>query len=149
MSTVTEVTAEQLSQPVAGEPTGHLAAGGAVRTSIRDRIASHAAYKSKLVHIEEWGVDIELRSMSLGERNGMITKAKGDAGDQDTDISVIYPELIMRCAHDPETGEKVFAEDDTAFINSLPAELMDKLALPAMAISGMGEKADEDAAKKS
>lgn len=130
-------------------PAGYLAEGGGVRASIRDRIKAIAPYSKDTVHVEEWDTDIELRSLSLGERNDMLNKSRGEDGQADADISVIYPEMLIRTCFDPETGEKVFAEDDAAFINSLPASIMDKLAIPSMKLSGMADTAKEDAAKKS
>lgn len=130
-------------------PQGFNGEGGSVRLSVRDKIMAVSPYSAKTIHVDEWDADIEIRSLSLFERNDMLNKAKGDDGKADADISVIYPELIMRTAFDPATGEKVFAEDDAAFINSLPANLMDKLAIPAMQLSGMADNTVDEAAKKS
>lgn len=136
----------QVTSP-AGETDGYKAPGGSLRLSIRDRIAAVAPYSSKLVPVEEWGIEAEIRSLSLGERNEMLNKAAGDDGD--ADIRSIYPEMVVRCTFDPETGERVFGDDDIAFINSRPANLVDKLAVPAMELSGMADDAVEDEAKKS
>lgn len=142
--------AQRVAPPA--ETEGYKAPGGVVRRSIRDRIAAVAPYTSRLVTVEEWdGVQVEVRSLSLGERNAMLAKAAEGEDGGNTDISTIYPEMVMRCTFDPETGEKVFNEEDEAFINSRPANLVDKLAMPAMELSGMkdSEKAVDDAAKKS
>lgn len=160
MSTVTENTENTTSVEAAqqfvrhdpaAETSGYLAKGGEVRQSIRDRIAAVAPYTAMLVTVEEWdNVQVEVRSLSLGERNAMLAKA-ADNGGAGADISTIYPEMVMRCTFDPETGEKIFGDDDEGFINSRPANLVDKLAMPAMELSGMkdSEKAVDDAAKKS
>lgn len=129
---------------VAGETEGFKAPGGGLRASIRDRIAAVAPYESKLVEVSEWDATIEVRSMSLGERNAMLTDADGD-----TDISALYPKIVLRCAYDPESGERIFGDDDEAFINTRPAHIIDKLAIPALQLSGMAEAALDDAAKKS
>lgn len=142
----------QQASPVA-ETGGFKAPGGGLRPSIRDRIAAVAPYTSRMVTVAEWdNVIVEIRSLSLGERNAMLAKAAEGEDGGNTDISTIYPEMVMRCTFDPETGEKVFnSDEDEAFINSRPANLVDKLAMPAMELSGMkdSEKAVDDAAKKS
>lgn len=131
-----------------GEPTGYLAPGGAQRPSVRDRIKAMKPYSAETVHVAEWEADVELRSLSLGERNEILQEAR--QGDSDMDISVLYPQIIVKCSYDPETGTRLFEDDEIAFINSLPANLMDKLAVPAMKLSGMsGDPVDESAKKSS
>lgn len=154
MSTVTENVGTESTftriEPVS-ETGGYKAPGGEVRRSIRDRIAAIAPYTKKLVTVEAWdNVVVEVRSLSLGERNQMLQKAAEDEG-AGADISTIYPEMVMRCTYDPDTGEKVFNDDDEAFINSRPANLVDELAIPALELSGMKDsnQAVDDAAKKS
>lgn len=142
--------APQVVEP-AGQTGGYLAPGGEVRPSIRDRIAKTAPYTYKLVSVEEWdNVIVEIRSLNLGERNAMLSKIH-EAGGEGADITTIYPEMVLRCSFDPASGDKVFTDDDLAFINSRPANLVDKLAIPAMELSGMRdtEKVVDEAAKKS
>lgn len=137
----------QVSSP-AGETDGFKAPGGSLRRSIRDRIASVAPYTAELVTIHEWDdVQIEVRSLSLGARNDMLARAAETEGD--ADLRIIYPEMVMLCSYDPETGDRVFADDDLEFINSRPANLVDKLAVPAMRLSGMNESSVEEAGKES
>lgn len=136
----------QLSAPI-GESAGFKAEGGVTRLSIRDRIAACAPYAAEIVKIPEWDVEIEVRSMALGERNEMLQRAS--EGEGDTNIQSVYPEMVVRCSYDPETGERVFSQDDVEFINTRRADLVDKLALAAMKLSGMDEDSVDEEAKKS
>lgn len=144
--TAHEYPVSQKYQPP-GESGGYKAPGGGMRPSIRERIAAHAPYTAELVQIEEWDLEIEVRSLSLGERNEMLAKAAENDGE--ADMATLYPEIVCRCSYDPETGDKVFAPDDIAFVNSYPGHIIDKIAIPAMKLSGMGEGAVDEEAKKS
>lgn len=138
----------QVTSP-APETQGYQGPGGTLRLSIRDRIAAIAPYSKEIVTVEEWGgVQIEVRSLSLGARNDMLARAAESEGG-DADLRVIYPEMVLLCCYDPATGERVFADDDLEFINSRPANIVDKLAHPAMRLSGMSESAVDEASKAS
>ena len=134
--------------PVESETAGYKGEGGAIRTSIRDRIRAARPYTKELVEVEEWEATIEVRSISLGLRNEMMLSVI-DPDTKQADVRKLYPEMIIACSYDPETGEKVFADDDAAFLNGLDAGVLDKIAKPAMELSGMNEKSKDAAAGKS
>lgn len=129
-----------------GETEGHKAAGGALRRSVRDRIAARRPYASETV--EAFDEQIEVRSISLGLRNEMLASVI-DPETKEADVKKLYPELIIRSAFDPETGERIFSDDDLAFINGLDAGDADILAKAAMRLSGMTDDAKDKEAGKS
>ena len=129
-----------------GETEGYKAAGGAVRLSIRDRIAARRPYASEVV--TAFGEKIEVRSISLGLRNEMLASVI-DPETKEADVKLLYPELIIRSCYDPETGERVFADDDMAFINGRDAGSGDILAKAALKLSGMTDEAKDSEAGKS
>lgn len=132
---------------VASETDGYKGAQGAVRGSIRDRIAKRRPYSSEIV--DAFDEKIEVRSISLGLRNEMLASVI-DEETKEADVKKLYPELIIRTCFDPETGERVFSDDDLAFINGLDAGDSDKLAKPALRLSGMSDDVkDEEAGKSS
>lgn len=134
--------------PVAGETGGYKAEGGGVRESIRDRIQKARPYTKELVEVAEWDVAIEVRSISLGLRNEMMLSVI-DEDTKQADIRKLYPEMIIACSYDPETGDKVFASDDAAFLNGLDAGILDKIAKPALKLSGMNDDSKDKEAGKS
>lgn len=134
--------------PVASETAGYKGEGGAIRTSIRDRIRAARPYTSELVEVEAWGVTVEVRSISLGLRNEMMLSVI-DPDTKTADIRKLYPEMIIACSYDPETGEKVFSEDDAAFLNGLDAGTTDIVAKPALRLSGMNDDSKDKEAGKS
>lgn len=129
------------------DPQGFQGSGSVTRPSVRERMRNVQPFSKELVELTDWDMTVEIHSLSLGERNEMLANSRTEDGE--ADITKFYPEMILRTTFDPETGEAVFAADDIAFINSLPADTMDKLAKTAMRLSGMTEKADDEAGKES
>jgi hypothetical protein len=135
--------------PVAGETEGYRAPGGTVRPSMRDRIAARRPYSTELKYVKSWDETVEVRSISLGVRNEMMERVM-DPETKEADVKLLIPELLIRCAHDPETGERIFADDDLAFLNGQDSGAADEVAEVAMRLSGMtdGDK-DKEAGKSS
>lgn len=134
-----------LTQPVS-EEGGFKAPGGNTREAIRARMNAVKPYTSVPVRVDEWDADFEVRSLSLGDRNDMMATLLGD-GSGAPDTRKMFPTIIIACTYDVN-GEKVFTPEDEAWLNSLPANLVDKIALPAMKLSGMGQDNAVDAAAK-
>lgn len=129
--------------PVAGETEGYKAPGGALRPSMRERLALRRPYTSEPVYVPSWDETVEVRSISLGLRNEMMDRVM-DPETKEANVKLLYPELLIRTAYDPETGERIFADDDLAFINGQDAGAADTVAKVAMRLSGMVE-GDKDA----
>ncbi|MDX1388468.1 MAG: hypothetical protein R3344_04730 [Acidobacteriota bacterium] len=68
----------------------------------------------------------------------------GDLDEGDTgralDIGVWF---ATRCVVD-ENGERVFSDEDTGFVESLPARLLDEIAIAVSRLSGVSEEAVEE-----
>ena len=115
--------------------------------SIRDRILSADDTHSKLVEIPEWGVTVEVRSMSGASRASLMQASVESGGI--VDMMKIYPDLIIQTTFDPETGEQVFTADDRDALMGKNGSILDRLAEVATAISGFSEKAVDEAGKGS
>lgn len=136
-------------QPVPGETEGFKAPGGAVRPSMRDRIANRRPYSTEEIYVKSWDETIEVRSISLGVRNDMMERVM-DPETKEANVKLLIPELLIQTAYDPETGARVFADDDLAFLNGQDSGAADEVAAVAMRLSGMveGDK-DKEAGKSS
>ncbi|ALY09591.1 hypothetical protein SALGADO_66 [Arthrobacter phage Salgado] len=133
---------------VASELGGYRAPGGGARLSIRDRAVAARPYSTELVEVPEWDATVEVRSLPLGERNEMMAEVV----DEETgkgDFKAMFPALVIRAVFDPETGERVFAPDDAATINGFDAGVIDRVAEVALKLSGLADKAKDNAAGKS
>ncbi len=133
---------------VPGETEGYKAPGGGLRASLRDRIANRRPYSTEKVYVKSWEEWVEVRSISLGVRNEMMERVM-DPETKEADVKLLYPELLIRTAFDPENGERIFADDDLAFINGQDAGAADEVAKVAMRLSGMVEGDKEKEAGKS
>lgn len=134
--------------PVPAETDGFRAPGGGLRPSLRERIAARRPYTTQDVYVPAWEETVQVRSLSLGVRNEMMERVM-DPETKEPNLQLLFPELLIRTAHDPETGERIFADDDLAFINGQDAEAADTVAKVAMELSGMAEKSKDEAAGKS
>ena len=115
--------------------------------SLRDRILAVDDSQREQLVVPEWGMTIEIRGMS-GASRASITQ---DAADNNGTINFgkMMPEIIVGCVFDPETGEQVFTADDRALVMEKSGAALDKIVTLAMALSGFGEKAVDDAGKGS
>ncbi|ATW59940.1 tail assembly chaperone [Arthrobacter phage Waltz] len=132
---------------VASELGGYRAPGGGARLSIRDRAVAARPYQAENVEVPEWDATVEVRSLPLGERNEMMAEVMDEDGN--ADFQAMFPALLIRSAFDPETGERVFAHDDTATINGLDSKVVDRVAEVALKLSGLTDKAKDLEAGKS
>jgi len=106
-------------------------------TSIRDRIFALDDLTRETVTIPEWdNVEIEMRSPSAGQRTLAIRDCMEDDGGIDT--LKMQGMLIVSSAHDPETGEPVFAPSDIGLLNEKNAAIVQRLFEVAQRLSGMG-----------
>jgi hypothetical protein len=116
-------------------------------SSIRDRILTADDTQSELVEIPEWGVTLEVRSMSGAARASLMQMAMESGGN--VDITRVYPDLIVQTVFDPETGEQVFEEADKHAIMAKNGALLDKVVEVATRISGFSDNAIDEAGKDS
>lgn len=116
-------------------------------SNIRDQIMSAKDTHSELVDIPEWGVKLEIRSMS-GASRAILMQGSVESGGQ-VDMAQVYPDLIIQTCFDPETGEPVFQEEDRDLILSKNGAILDRLAEVATRLSGFNDKAVDDAGKDS
>lgn len=115
--------------------------------SLRDQILNADDIDSELVEIPAWGVTVEVRSMD-GRARTRLLKSTTD-GNGDVDMEKVYPEMVILCSHDPETGERIFTEDDRDAILAKAAGPIELLALAAMRVSGMNGTAVDEAGNDS
>ncbi len=114
-------------------------------STLRDKILSAKDIESKIIKIEEWGADIEIRSMTAGERARLLDAAIDAKGK--VSMSVLYPGVVLACAYDPETGEKVFTPEDRELLDAKSAAAVEKIAKVALELSGL-DIGSVDAAQK-
>lgn len=113
--------------------------------SLRDRILAADDIGRESVEVPQWGVTVEVRTMSAGQRSRMIASCSNPDGTIDLDR--LYPMLIVATVFDPETGAPVFDENDLAVLQEKSASAIEFVALKAMRLSGMNASASDEEGK--
>lgn len=111
----------------------------------RDQILKTVTLKSKTVQIHEWDGSVVVRELTGRQRMEFINKIKGENADPIAAQSWVLTETVYN-----ENGERMFLpEDVSALIETQGIEILNRLFDVVKEISGMGEKAHEDAEKNS
>ena len=116
--------------------------------SIRDQIMKAKDISGELMEIKEWGVKVEIRTMTARQRARVMENAI-DPITGKSSISVIYPEIAIACVFDPESGEPVFTIEDKDALLEKSGAVLEKIASKAMTLSGLTEEASASLGKGS
>jgi len=117
---------------------------------LRDKILAANDVESELVEVPEWGVSVEVRSMSLAmrERIGQMASEAEDARKSGSDVDPAFSaSVVIATAFDPETGEALFTADDIAALNNKNAAAVGKLSEVGARLSGLTDEAKVEAGK--
>ena len=116
-------------------------------SNLREKIFSAGDIEKELVEVKEWGVTLEIRSMTGAQRARVMAHAVDEKGKPD--LEKVYPDLLIYTIYDPESGELVFSESDRGELMKKNGAIIERLARVAMRLSGIGEQAVEEAEKNS
>ncbi len=132
--------------PVPSEDQGFRAPGGGTRDDVRARIKARRPFTAESVTLDD-GSEIEVRSMTLGERAAMFDQLTDDEGNFDR--KRMQAAYVLHCSF--VGGEKLFADDELDYIQGLDSGYIAPVVDAAQKISGNAKKAEEvreDEAKK-
>lgn len=115
--------------------------------SIRDQIIAADDLRSELVEIPEWGVTILVKSMTGAERGRMIDAMTNKNGQ--IDVGRAFTDVLIFTAHDPETGERIFAETDRDLLNEKSGSAIQRASEVGMRLSGLMPDSIDEAGKDS
>lgn len=104
-------------------------------TSIRETIFAANDIKSEKVEVPEWGVSVEVRSMTALDR----TRLQGNAtdGSGKVNMTAFMSEAVIASVFDPETGLPVFEQKDRDALLTKNGAVVERLAQKALNMSGM------------
>ena len=115
--------------------------------SIRDKIRKARDRTSEIVEVPEWGVIVEVRSMTGTQRSAIVTAL---TSDEDNKMEALWGGMLVSCIYDPETGDPVFKEDDAEWLlNEKSSTVLDRLSNVCLQVAGIVEGAVDDAGKDS
>lgn len=115
---------------------------GVPAVSIRELIFSKHDIPTEQVEVPEWGITLEVRGMTGEDRIRIIARAT-DTETGMANLQMVYPEIVIACTYDPETGERVFEDGDRDALMSKSAQAIDRLANPGMTLSGLTKEAQD------
>ena len=102
------------------------------------------------VNVPEWDVTIEVRSMTVRQRAAFVAASQDNSEESGDRIENVYGQILCTCCLDPETGEAIFDEDDLSWLmTEKSGAVIDRLVTRCLEVSGLKEKAIDEAGKDS
>lgn len=116
--------------------------------SLKDKILASSDIPSELLEIPEWDVELLVQGMSAGERLSLMQNAY-DQKAQQVNMTIVYPDVVVACAFDPETKEPIFTEADKPELMKKSSAAIERIAAAGLALSGIGQEQQDSAGKDS
>jgi hypothetical protein len=106
--------------------------------NLKETIFSADDITKETVEVPEWGVTVEIRSMSAAERAKLM---EGASKNDKTDVGLMYAMTVIATVYDPTTGLPVFTDQDREAILSKNGAVIERLATKALGSSGLTAEA--------
>ncbi len=107
---------------------------------LRDQILSCTDIQEETVTIPEWGGAVLLvRGLTAGERGAIYSAV--DIASGKADIARMQCLMVIACACDPETKERVFVDTDLDPLKGKSGKAIERISEVAMRLSGMSADA--------
>jgi hypothetical protein len=121
-------------------------------SKIKQKIRAASDLARELVEVPEWDVTIEVRSMSARQRS--LFAATIESGQNETDVTQrlerLWSSVFLTCLFDPETNEPLFGDEDMDWLFvEKSGVVIDRIANVCLEVSGLKEKAVDEAGKSS
>lgn len=118
--------------------------------SLRDKIlAITNDTPSEIVEIPEWGgIKVLVKGFTLGAKDDFLASIL-DKHTNEPNVKAFNAGILVGTAYDPESGEKLFTEEDVPTLKQKSAAAIDRLIQVGQRLSGLSEEAVDIAAKKS
>lgn len=118
-------------------------------SSLSEQIRAASDTSSEIVEVPEWGVEIEIRSMTGRQRASIMTEI-AKVGIDSIDVEGLWASVLTTCLYDPESGDNVFGSDDLEWLmTEKSAAVIDRLSRRCLEVSGITEEAADDLGKDS
>ena len=99
------------------------------------------------VDVPEWGVKLRVSSLTSKER-GRYLKQAYDPKTESIDWERIMTSLVIACATDPESGERIFTSTDEAWLQGKSAAAVDRVFEVAQRLNKLDREATANAARQ-
>lgn len=109
-------------------------------SSLHDRLVSAPPkFKRDVIDVPEWDCKFEVRSLSVDAKLRLGSLA-GEEGSE----AAVMTFLVASSVFDPDTGEKVFSEDDGDWLRAQDSAVVETIASAVLEVSGLKVKALDD-----
>lgn len=115
----------------------------------RDLILGADDRRTESVYVPEWGGDVTVRGLSGAERDAYeagIASPRPD-GRQHINVRNLRARLVVLACIDPETGDRLFRDDDADALGAKSATAVDRLFAVARRLSGLSDDDIEEMAE--
>lgn len=117
-------------------------------SSIREKIRSAQDRTSRVVDVPEWGVKVEVRSMTGAQRANVVAAFTTEGGGMNHET--VWGDMLVTCLHDPDTGDPVFDDGDSEWLLAeKDAAVLDRLSGVCLKVAGIIEGEVDEAGKDS
>lgn len=116
--------------------------------SLRDTILQANDIPSEKMQVKEWDVELLIKGMTAGERITLMQNAY-DQNTQQVNMAAVYPDVVVACVHDPDTGESLFSPADKDALMSKSSAAIEAIAAVGLRLSGIGNEEQDEAGKDS
>lgn len=109
--------------------------------SLRDQILETQDIQTKVVDVPEWDVEIEIRGLTGKERSAWETDVYqvDNQGNVQQNRAFYKEKFLVKCLYDPDSGEKIFTEEDVEALAEKDGTVISRLFNFAQDLSGMVE----------
>lgn len=115
----------------------------------RDQILEAEDRPTETVYVPEWGGGVKVRGLSGAERDAYeasIASPRPD-GRQHINLRNLRARLVVLACVDPETGGRLFKDDDAEALGAKGASAVDRVFNAARRLSGLSEDDIEEMAE--
>lgn len=121
-------------------------------SNIKQKIRSASDLARELVDVPEWDVTIEVRSMSARQRSLFAATIESNQTESDVTqrLEKLWSSVFLTCLFDPESGDPLFEQEDMDWLFvEKSGVVIDRVANVCLEVSGLKEKAVDEAGKSS
>lgn len=111
--------------------------------ALKDKIKKADDIQSETVEVPEWGVTVDVRTISGARRAEIFAGSTTEDGTVQPGDA--YVRLVIAAAYDPETNEPVFDEGDIDWLGKKSSKALERITEVAARLAGLGKEALEQA----
>lgn len=113
-------------------------------SELRKKALEAEDIRTEEVHVPEWDVTLKVKGMTGAQRAKFLRSASNPVSGE-VNFEKFFANLVIATAFDPDSDEPVFEDADRDALNQKSGAVINRLALVAQDLSGLGDKVMEDA----